>query len=155
MNWNSFLPPVDKDFEGPKSAFYFLVLMTVADTMRSLIHMFAADGGAHAIAGLDIHVAGGPNLIAIFSQWGAIQLMLALLYWLVILRYRFLVPLMLLFVVLEQALRIGVGYMKPLVVATPPPGAITSHIVLPLGLVAFFWSLRSPRPRSGVAENLR
>ena len=33
----------------------------------------APDGGAYSIAGLDIHVAGGTNLIAIFSQWGAIS----------------------------------------------------------------------------------
>jgi len=154
MNWNSFLPRVDRDYEGPKSAFYFLVLMTLADTVRSLIHMFAPDGGANSIAGLDIQVAGGANLIAIFSQWGAIQLMLAVLSWIVILRYRFLVPLMLSYEVLEQLLRIGVGHLKPLVVASPPPGAIGSKIVLPLAILAFFWSLRSPRQRPVSGEEL-
>jgi hypothetical protein len=49
--------------------------------------MFTPDGGAHSIAAIDIHVAGGANLIAIFAQWGASQLMLAFLYWIVIRRY--------------------------------------------------------------------
>ena len=58
--------------------FYFLVLVTITSTVRSFIHMFAPDGGAHSIAGLAINAAGGRHLIAIVSQWGASQLILAL-----------------------------------------------------------------------------
>ena len=87
MKWNVLLPRLNMNFEGPKSAYYFLILFTFADTVRSLIHMFKPDGGAHSIAAIDIHVAGGANLIAIFAQWGASQLMLAFVYWIVIRRY--------------------------------------------------------------------
>jgi hypothetical protein len=57
-------------------------------TARSLIHVFSIDGGAHSIATIDTTVAGGANVIAIFGQWGAIQLLLALLLWTLLLRYR-------------------------------------------------------------------
>jgi hypothetical protein len=110
-------------------------------TVRSLIHIFAPDGGANSIAGIAVDVQGGSNIIAIFAQWGALQLLLALIYWLVIYRYRFLVPAMLAVVVLEQLFRIGAGHLKPLIVASPPPEAIGSQILLPLAIVAFLWSL--------------
>ncbi len=141
MVWLRLFPKVDVPYRGSKWPFYFLILIAVVSTARSLIHMFAPDGGAASIAGLDVAVAGGTNIIAIFGQWGASQLILALLYWVVILRYRFLTPLMLGVVVLEQVLRIDVGQLKPLQVAAPPPGAIGSQLLLPLALVALIWSL--------------
>lgn len=103
--------------------------------------MVAPDGGAGSIAGLAVDVEGGTNLIAIFAQWGASQLMLAILMWVVVLRYRFLVPLMLAIVALGQALRITVGLLKPLQVATPSPGAVGSYVILPLALIALLLSL--------------
>jgi len=69
--------------------------------------MFALDGGAHSVAGLAINVEGGANLVALFAQWGASQLILAVFYWLAIIRYRGLVPLMLLIVALEQGYGLG------------------------------------------------
>jgi hypothetical protein len=149
MEWSHLYPQVGEDYHGPKGPFYFLVLLAVVGTARSLIHMFAADGGAASIAGLAVDVAGGANLIALFGQWGASQLILAGLQWLVILRYRFLTPLMLAVVVLEQLLRLVLGRLKPLQVATPPPGAIGSQLLLPLAALALLWSLRPPARQEG------
>jgi len=100
------------------------------------------DGGANSIAGLAINNVGGKNLIAIFAQWGASQLILALFYWLAIFRYRFLVPVMLAVVFIEQVLRIAVGHIKPIEVSSMPPGAIGSYIILPLSLIALILSLK-------------
>jgi hypothetical protein len=118
----------------------------VVSTARSLVHIFAADGGANSIAGIAVDVEGGANIVAMFGQWGASQLLLALIYWLVILRYRFLVPAMLVVVFLEQALRIGVGLIKPVQVAAAPPGEIGSYLLLPLSLIALLWPLRRTHP---------
>jgi hypothetical protein len=142
MNWSRFLPPADEAYRGPKAPLVFLILIAVVSTARSLVHIFAADGGAFSIAGIAVDVEGGANIVAMFGQWGASQLLLALVYWLVILRYRFLVPAMLAVVFLEQALRIGVGLIKPVQVAAPPPGEIGSYLLLPLSLIALVWSLR-------------
>jgi hypothetical protein len=143
MHLSFLFPPVSKDYEGSKASFYFLVLIAVISTGRSLIHIFSPDGGANSIAGIAIDVEGGTNLIAMFAQWGASQLILALIYWLAILRYRFLTPFMLTVVLLEQLLRLGVGQIKPLVVASPPPGAIGSYILIPVTLIALVFSLKS------------
>lgn len=142
MNWSRILPPVDEDYRGPRLPFYFLLFVTILSTVRSLIHIFAADGGAGSIAGIDVSVAGGTNIIAMFAQWGVSQLLLACTFWLAILRYRFLIPAMLALVFLEQALRILSGQLKPVEVTTPPPGEIGSYILLPLSFLFFIYSLR-------------
>lgn len=141
MDWSRLFPSVDKEYVGSKIPFYFLILIAIVSTARSLIHVFAPDGGANTIAGISVNVQGGANIIAIFAQWGALQLLLALLYWLVIFRYRFLVPAMLAVVVIEQLFRMGAGHLKPLVIASPPPGALGSQVVLPLAVIVFIWSL--------------
>ncbi len=144
MDWSRFLPHAPEDYKGAPTAFYFLVLVAIVSTVRSLIHIFAPDGGANSIAGLTIAVEGGVNLVAMFGQWGVSQLILALFYWLAILRYRFLVPFMLFIVFVEQGLRIGVGQLKPIEVVVSPPGEIGSYALLPLSLIAFILSLRRP-----------
>ncbi len=148
MDWSRLLPPPCDDYRGSRLAFYFLILVAVVSTARSLVHILAPDGGAGSIAGLAVDVAGGANIVAMFGQWGASQLILALFYWLAILRYRSLVPLMLAVVLLEQALRIGVGQIKPVEVAAPPPGEIGSYILLPLSLLALVLALRKT-PEAG------
>ena len=142
MEWNRLFPIVEKDYTGARAPYYFLIFIAIVSTIRSLIHIFTPDGGSNSIAGIAVDVEGGTNIIAIFAQWGAVQLLLALLFWLVILRYRFLVPIMLAVIVIEQFFRIGAGQLKPLVVSSPPPGAIGSMLLLPLAFIAFLWSLR-------------
>jgi len=142
MNRSRLLPSASDDYKGSPLAFCFLVLTAIVSTIRSLIHIFAPDGGANSIAGLAVDIAGGADIIAMFAQWGASQLILTFFYWLVILRYRFLVPFVLAIVFLEQVLRIGVGYLKPLEIAAPPLGQIGSYIILPLSLIALMLSLR-------------
>ncbi|MGO9172557.1 MAG: hypothetical protein ACLP7P_11405 [Rhodomicrobium sp.] len=141
LDWSRLLPQTGARYTGPRPPFYFLILIAVAGTIRSLIHIFAPDGGAASIAGLALGAGGGTNIAAIFAQWGASQMLLALFYWVAILRYRFLTPLMLLAVFIEQGLRIAAGSLKPLQAAAPPPGAIATYVLLPLALAMFLWSL--------------
>jgi hypothetical protein len=142
MKWSKFLPSVEQPYRGSLISFYFLILVAIAGTVRSLIHILAPDGGAYSIAGIDVSGPSGANIIAMFAQWGASQLVLALIYWLVILKYRFLIPAMLIIVFLEQVLRIVAGQLKPIIVAAAPPGEIGSYLLLPLALIAFMFSLR-------------
>jgi hypothetical protein len=150
MNWSLFLPSVEQPYRGSRISFYFLILVAIAGTVRSLIHILAPDGGAYSIAGIDVTGPSGANIIAMFAQWGASQLVLALIYWLVILKYRFLIPAMLIIVFLEQVLRIVAGQLKPITVAAAPPGEIGSYLLLPLALIAFMFSLREdPKVQQG------
>mgnify|MGYP006279357669 CR=1 FL=1 len=121
----------------------FFAICTVASTLRSLIHIFAPDGGAGSIAGIEVSGPQALNLIAIFAQWGVSQLLLAVLGWVVIFRLRSLLSLMLAIQLVEMALRILVGHLKPIAVVSPPPGAYASWVLLPLTAVFLILELRT------------
>ena len=140
------LPRTESRYSGSSGSLGFLTLVTIVSTARSLVHLFAPDGGAHTIAGIPLDVAGGPNIVAIFGQWGASQLVLACVQWVVVLRYRFLVPAMLAIVVLEQLLRILAGRLKPLVLDSPPPGAYGTYVILGLAMMFLALALRQRPP---------
>jgi hypothetical protein len=129
----------------PDAPYWFLIVIAAISTVRSLIHMFAPDGGAHSIAGIALEAPGGANVVAIFAQWGASQLVLAAIYWVAILRYRVLTPLMLAIIVLEQLLRLLAGELKPLSIAVPPPGAYYTYLLLSTAALMLLWSLRARR----------
>ena len=121
---------------------WLLLAVAIMNTVRSLIHMFASDGGAMSIAGMNVNVPGGDNIVAIFSQWGASQLVLVVVYFVVLLRYRGLVPLAWLIILIEQLLRYLAGQLKPVMTETPPPGAYWTYILLAISvaaLVSCFW----------------
>jgi hypothetical protein len=141
------LPRQADDYRGARWAVAFLVLYNLVATGRSLVHVFAPDGGAASIATIDVDVEGGENVVALLAQWGGGQLLLVLLVWVVLARYRGLVPLMLAAAVLEALLRLLVGSMKPLVTLGTPPGGPGTYVVLLVCSVALGASL-VPRERA-------
>ena len=94
-----------------KFSLIFLIALTTITTLRSLAHIFLPDGGANSIAGLDVSVAGGNNLIAMFAQWGYTQLLLSVMMWGVIIFARNLLPFALLVQTLDWGGRILIGLM--------------------------------------------
>jgi hypothetical protein len=126
---------------GPALAWWIALLFLCVMTVRSFIHVLVSDGGAHSIATIDIFAAGGANVVALFGQWGAIQLLLAFLLWVLLLRYRGLVSLVLLVIMLEPPLRAYAAYLKPLVTEGIAPGAAFNWWAEPILVVAFFISL--------------
>jgi hypothetical protein len=104
---------------------------------RSAIHLFSSDGGANSIAGIDIDVEGGDNIIAIFHQWGAIQLILAVFLLLLLLRYPGFTPLILLTLALDPIMRAVAGQIKPVITEGTPPGESLNWIAFYL-IVALF-----------------
>ena len=124
-----------------KFSLIFLIVLTSVTTLRSLAHIFLPDGGANSIAGLDVSGAGGNNLIAMFAQWGYTQLLLSVMMWGVIFFARHLLPFALLVQTLDWGGRILIGLMKPVEVASAPPGEIGSYILWPICLIALWFSL--------------
>ena len=139
--FTAILPDDARTYRGDRWVPRFLVLFSVIMTARSVIHVARHDGGAATIAGVDIEVEGGRNIVAIFAQWGLVQLLNAAIGWVVVTRYRGLIPLILLVSLLENIGRILIGRRKPLKVAKPPPGAYGSLVIVPVLLVAFWRSL--------------
>lgn len=128
------------------TALYLMVMIG-----RSSIHLFSSDGGANGIAGIDISVAGGDNIIAIFHQWGATQLILALFQSLLFFRYPGMTPLVLLTLAVEPVMRFIAGQMKPLITDGPPPGESfngVAFIILSALFIASVSEKRTPKKPS-------
>jgi hypothetical protein len=142
FGWTAVLPKSGAAYLGPQVPFYFLTAIAAANTIRSLIHL-SPDGGASTIAGIPLD--GGTKIDRGLRPVGREPVLLALLYWAVILRYRFL---MLFTVFAEQALRSLAGSLKPIEAAHTPPGAIGGYLLLPAPLIMFLWGLRTAGDRS-------
>jgi len=116
------LPKDPTKFEGFRAVRIVTAIYLLVMVVRSCIHLFAADGGAQSIAGIDTSVEGGNNIIAIFHQWGAIQLILAVLLFVLFFRYPGFTPLILLTLALDPVMRFTAGQMMSLTSTGTPPG---------------------------------
>jgi hypothetical protein len=116
------LPNNPTKFEGFRAVRIVTATYLLVMVVRSCIHLFAADGGAQSIAGIDTSVEGGNNIIAIFHQWGAIQLILAVLLFVLFFRYPGFTPLILLTLALDPVMRFIAGQMMSLTSTGTPPG---------------------------------
>jgi hypothetical protein len=115
---------------------------------RSSIHLFSSDGGANGIAGIDISVAGGDNIVAIFHQWGATQLLLALFLTLLFIRYPGMTPLIVLTLAVEPVMRLIAGQMKSVTADGSPPGESLnglSFVFLAVLFIASVLEKRTPK----------
>jgi hypothetical protein len=128
-------------FEGFRLVRLIAALYLSLIVIRSCIHLFAADGGAQSIAGIDTSVEGGNNIIAIFHQWGAIQLILAVLLLVLFFRYPGFTPLILLTLALEPVMRLIAGQMMELTTTGTPPGEALNGAAFCLILILFIASL--------------
>jgi hypothetical protein len=142
-DFRGLLPRDPRVYAGTRGAFIgWIVYLSVA-TLRSLVHILAPDGGAGFIAGADLSVEGGDNIVSMFAQWGLEQLIIAMLGWMAVAVFRGLVPLMAAFSVLDLAGRVLIGAVKPFEVESVAPGAIGSYVVLPPMLLLLWFSLPS------------
>ena len=135
------LPNNPTKFEGFQAVRIVTAIYLLVMVVRSCIHLFAADGGAQSIAGIDTSVEGGNNIIAIFHQWGAIQLILAVLLFVLFFRYPGLTPLILLTLALDPVLRFVAGQMMSVTATGTPPGEALNAAAFYLLALLFIASL--------------
>jgi len=109
-------------YNGHKSIRIITAVYLLIIVIRSCVHLFASDGGANSIAGIDVSVEGGDNIIAIFHQWGAIQLILAGLLVVLFFRYPGLTPLVVLTLAIDPIMRALAGQMMSVTSQSTPPG---------------------------------
>jgi hypothetical protein len=100
----SLLPrSTNTDYRGAKISAWFLCLAGLVTVVPGLVHYLLPDGGAGVIAHIDLG-ARADTIIALFAWYGAMQIPFGLLILTIAVRYRSLVPLTLLLVMLVQAL---------------------------------------------------
>ena len=134
------------EYRGHPLAKWVLAALTLITLGRSLVHMFAHDGGAQSIASIpltEFSPAAADSLVTIFALWGLSQLLFGIVYAITLWRYQALIPLMYVFFSAEYLMRLLVPLYAPgLTTLETAPGAIGNSIFLPLGLVMLFLSLR-------------
>jgi hypothetical protein len=135
------LPKNPTKFEGVRAVRIVTAIYLLVMVVRSCIHLFAADGGAQSIAGIDTSVEGGGNIIAIFHQWGAIQLILAVLLFVLFFRYPGFTPLILLTLALDPVMRSIAGQMMSVTSTGTPPGEALNTAAFYLLALLFIASL--------------
>ena len=149
---NLLLPrEADNNYRGHALAVWVFIPVVAVTIVRSLIHMLRADGGAQSIATIPLDSypqAAAGAVVTIFALWGLSQLLLGLLYLVVLIRYRALIPLMYLTLLLEYLGRMALGSWKPLVTLETPPGATLNLVMIVLSVVMLAISLREPAKRT-------
>lgn len=149
----NFLPKkAENSYSFPKSVVIIFMIVTIITLGRSLAHIFLPDGGANSIATI-IQFDGNPDpdrvIYFIFSLWGLAQLSMGILYVIVLIRYKNLIPLMWLFILFEYTTRIVIQKLiKPMdggFTQGTAPGEIGNYIVIPIAVVMIVLSLLLPK----------
>ncbi len=142
------LPPDPQSYRGPLLAVWLLAAYLLIIVARSLVHVFAPDGGAGSIATIDLDVEGGANIVAMFGQWGAVQLLLALVLITLVIRYRGLVAFTALALGVEAVVRMLSGTLKPLETLGTAPGAALNEVMGFIMLLVLWLALCPAKDRS-------
>jgi hypothetical protein len=141
LGLNKVFPDDPSVFEGPSFVRVVAVLILCVMVVRSCIHLFTADGGAQRIATIDTSVEGGNNIIAIFHQWGATQLLLAVLLVVLFVGYPGFTPLVLLTMALDPVTRFVASRVKAVTSTGTPPGAALNGVAFVFVMALFVASL--------------
>ena len=137
----------NNNFLGYKSVLYIFIPFLMLMTWRSVIHMSFEEFGLHGIANVKV-LTGNPDpmplIYAFFSVWGLIQLIFCAFAWIVIIRYRSLMPLIILAFLVEWSVRV---FTSSAIVNNPiysdgiTPGMVYAPYVTLFLLILFVFSL--------------
>jgi hypothetical protein len=143
---------ISNQYQGPKWVFYVWWFITILTLGRSIAHIVLPDGGAMSIATIPLDQyspAAQETIIAMFALWGLSQLLVGLVYVVVLVRHQSWIPFISLLLVLEYAIRIGLGFFKTVVTVNTAPGVAGNLPLLLIGVLLLIGSLRtSDRPSS-------
>jgi hypothetical protein len=142
------VPEYPKEYRGFPVVRLITLAFLLIVVVRSAIHLFSPDGGAESIAGIDTSVAGGNNIIALFHQWGAIQLLLAGLMTVLFFSYKGLTSLVILFLALDAPMRALAGQMAAVESTRTPPGEALNWPTFIVLFVLFVVSLIKRKPKN-------
>lgn len=134
----------NEPYRGLPIAWQLLIFFAALNFVRGGIHLFADDGGAGRIAGIDL-TQGGPVIVMLFASMGIDQIAWGAVDAAVALRWRAFVPLVWALTLVRQvAGAIVVWIYKPLPV--PAPGKYGALLTLPVLAFALWAALRPARP---------
>jgi hypothetical protein len=144
---NEILPQlIDNTYRGHPLAIWLLIPILLAKTGIALGTIFNGRAAAQSADGipLDQFGAGGAQAVmALLAIWGLSQLVFSVLGVLALTRYRAMIPLMFVLLLLEHLARKGILLLKPIARTGTPPGLYINLGLLVLMIVGLVLSLRS------------
>ena len=148
------LPPrIDNSFRGHRLALWFFVPVVVMKTGIALATILNGRNAAQSADGIPLETfgaAGAQAVVALFAIWGLSQLVFSVLGVLALTRYRALVPLVFVLLLVEHLARKWILLVKPIVRTGTAPGTYINLVLLALmigGLALSLWQ----REREGAA----
>jgi hypothetical protein len=144
----------DNRYPGRRLGLWLFALMPLKIVM-GLNVMVNAPSVAQSADGIPVDTFGsgaGPAFLSMFAAWGLCQLVLGLASLLVLVRYRSLIPLAFLALLLEQAGRKLVQLRWPIERVGTPPGTYVNAVLLGIMVVGLVLSLWRPRAVTGGAR---
>ncbi|MFN3524129.1 MAG: hypothetical protein ACK4YQ_17935 [Phenylobacterium sp.] len=144
MGQLALLPPsTNADYRGAAVSAHVLAVAAVLTIIPGLIHSFAPSGGAEGIAGLQLG-AQRELVVSVFAWMGAAQIAYGLAMLAAALRYRPLVPMFFVLILVERGLMALQGWvLKAPASGHHPPEHYASLAVLPIAAVFLVLSLRA------------
>lgn len=139
---------INNTYTGQPIALYTFYIITFITIVRSLIHILAPDGGAQSIATIPLDtysVESANTVIFMFGLWGISQLLLGILFLIITIRYKALIPLMYLFIFTEYTLRLILGFFKPITLTGVAPGGIGNYVFIILSILLFILSIKTKK----------
>ncbi len=135
---------INSEFSGHNIAMYAFIAIAIVTIAGSLAHNFLPDGGSGSIATIDLSVEGVETIVGIFAQWGLSQLLMGVFHAIVYFRYKSLIPLIYIIIIVEYLWRILMGLAKPIETIGTAPGVIGNLIVIPLAVIFFILAIMNP-----------
>jgi hypothetical protein len=135
---------LDNQYRGNKIAIWLFALLIVVNTGISCVAIFKPDGGAQSADGIPLDTyapAAAQAVIGVVAFLGLANLLLYIVFVVVLIRYRAMIPFMYLLIVLNWLAHKGIGMMKPIVRAGASPGQYVTWSLFALSLIGLILSV--------------
>ena len=141
---------LNHEYNGSKIAIYGLYPVFALYIFRSLVHFLSENAGLIGIATIKeipiIDTIDPNKIIYLFaSLWGATQVSLTLILFILFIKYKSLVPLIYMICLLDHCFRLGSGFLHPLTedyYINTPPGVTGNMTILIYFMLMFYLSLK-------------
>lgn len=136
---------LDNEYRGHPLALWLFLTVMIVKTGIALGTLFNGRGAAQSADGIPLDsfgAAGAQAVVALFALWGLAQLVLSVFGLLALTRYRAMIPLMFVLLLLEHLARRWVLLVRPIATSGTPPGLYINLVLLTLMIVGLALSLR-------------
>ena len=136
---------INNFYAGSNFAYWGFIVFTVLMSIRSFLHWLFPEFATHEIANF-IVISGDldplPVIYELFSLWGLAQIIFCFICWIVIYKYKDLIPLMYLFWIIEWSVRVMSPFNLDAYTNGITPAVTGGPFVLGFLIVLFFLSLK-------------